>query len=339
LLLSAAPASAHPSWGIVADAEGRVWFSDLEGVWQLDPDGQLSLFRPPVEGVHVHELALAPDGAVTGDQLTYDPAAITWHVGIWRRGADGRETWLLAPTTAPPNGSGLAVDRAGNSYTSQWLSNDDRRTMLWRRTKGGRSELLFGNAKAAAGYRQIVLASVGGMAFATDGALFFGDGALVRRLAPDGRVGIFYRGGTGANIRGLAAGPGGLVYATDFANHRLLAIAADGKARIVHRSESGWAPSGVTMAAGRLLLLEAEEDPAHVSHRVRVVEIQDGKARVIAMPGAEGTRQAVAPPAGRASSRSGGWGVVVAASLVAAAALGLLIRHARRRAMAGGAPR
>lgn len=335
LLVGAVPAFAHPSWGIVADREGRVYFSDLETVWRLDKDGRLSVFRPRVEGVHVHELALAPDGGITGDALRYDPARITWHAGIWKRSPAGGETWLLAPTTAPPNGSGLAVDRVGNSYTTQWRGNDDRRTMLWRLTPGGRSELLDGDPKAAAGYRQVVVASVGGMAFAPDASLIFGDGARVRRLAPDGKVEDLYRGGAGANIRGLAVGVGGVVHAADMAGRALLAIRPGGKADIVYRSPQGWAPSGVTFAGGRLLLLEAEQDPAHRSNRVRVVEVVDSEGRVIAMPGAESADAAGAAGDGPGPSDRSGIALFAAFSLALAAALGLMLRSARRKRLAG----
>jgi hypothetical protein len=336
LLLVLAPtlASAHPAWGIVADSQGRVYFSDLETVWRLDPDGHLSVFRPGVEGVHVHELALAADGAVKGDQLSYNPANETYHAGIWRRGADGRESWLLDPSTAPPNGTGLAVDRAGNSYTTQWLSNDDRRTMLWRHRADGRSELLAGPLQAASRYRQIVVASVGGMAFAPDGALLFGDGVFIRRLAPGGAVGDLYRGAPGSNIRGVAPDADGTVYATDFANHRVLAIGGDGKARIIHRSEPGWAPSGLTATGGRLLVLEAEEDPAFISHRVRVIELRDGKARVIASPGAEAARLSASQPAAPPPAQRYGLAITIFLSLALAAGLGLALRAARRRRLA-----
>jgi hypothetical protein len=46
LLFSASVASAHPAWGIVADADGRVYFSDLEGVWRLAPSAPASPRRP-----------------------------------------------------------------------------------------------------------------------------------------------------------------------------------------------------------------------------------------------------------------------------------------------------
>src|SRR3712207_5467438 len=70
--LAAAPAAAHPPYGLVADAAGNAYFSDLQTVWRLSPEGRLSVFRA-VPDTHVHAIALAPDGAIEGDQNHYDP--------------------------------------------------------------------------------------------------------------------------------------------------------------------------------------------------------------------------------------------------------------------------
>jgi hypothetical protein len=334
LLFSALPASAHPPWGIVADGAGRIYFSDLEQVWRIDPDGRLSLFRPGVEGVHVHELAIAPNGDLIGAQNDYDPATQIYGSGLWRRDPEGRESWLLPMTPAPLKGSGPSFDREGNSYLSAWMSNDDRRTMLFRRSPSGDVRLLFGDPAAAAHFRQATTVDLGGLILAPDGAVTFVDGTLVRKVAADGPASILYRGGAKAMLRGLALAPDGTLFVADLGERRLIAIAPGGEASIVYSAEPRWAPTGVALAGGRLLVLEAEEDPAYRSHLVRVVEVTDGKRRVIASPGAE---PATAEPGG-----NGGAGTAVAApvsgmaALVAAAAalLGIAClarRKARRR--------
>ena len=65
-LLLASSAFAHPSRGIVAAADGRVYFSDLLRIWTVSPDGRLSVVRGP-NGGHTHELFLTPDGTLYGE--------------------------------------------------------------------------------------------------------------------------------------------------------------------------------------------------------------------------------------------------------------------------------
>src|SRR3712207_4184119 len=90
-LFLAAAALAHPPYGLVADDRGNLYFSDLETVWRLGPDGRLAVFRAAVPDTHVHELALTPDGAIAGDQNRYDPATQRFYWGIWRRTTAGEE--------------------------------------------------------------------------------------------------------------------------------------------------------------------------------------------------------------------------------------------------------
>src|SRR5258706_14893452 len=59
LLLAALTASAHPPVGIVADARGNIYYSDLAQVWRLSPDGSRTVVVPQV---HTHELVLDAAG-------------------------------------------------------------------------------------------------------------------------------------------------------------------------------------------------------------------------------------------------------------------------------------
>ncbi len=322
LLLSRVAAFAHPAWGIVADAQGRVYFSDLEQVWRLDPDGRLTLFRPS-RNAHVHELALAPNGDVIGTQNAYDSATETYSSGLWRRTPRGQETWPVPMSPYPPKGSGPWLDHSGNEYVSQWVSNDDHRVMLFRRSPAGRVDLLFGDPAAAARFRQEMAADIGGLVMASDGAILFADGSVVRRVAP-GEAGLYYDGGGGASLRGLALAPDGTLLAADLAGHRLVAVGPDGRAAILYRGTAGWGPTGVALAGGRVLVLEAEEDPTYRSNRVRVVEVRDGKARLAAAPGGPdipAVAMAAAAPGQRSASNR--LALFAALGTAMAAALGL----------------
>jgi streptogramin lyase len=323
--LFATPVAAHPPYGIVADAQGNVYFSDLERVWRLAPDGSVSLFRP-TNGAHVHEMALAANGDVIGDEGHYDPATETFSSAIWARSPAGHEHYVLPRTSSPPRGRGLQLDRHGNSYTAQWPSLEDRRTMLLRRARDGQVDLLFGDRAAAARFRQAVISSVGGMAFDATGALWFADGRFLRRADPSGAVTTRFEGDNATHLRGVSVGSDARIYAADIGRRRLLAFPAVGEPATVYRSAPGWAPSGVTASTGRIFVLEAEQDPLHLSNRVRVVEVRNGEAAVVATPDPRAARRDGAPSGsspGRDPSR-----LVVA---IAAAALSVVAAFAWRK--------
>jgi hypothetical protein len=335
-VLGSAAALAHPPYGLVVDAGGNAYFSDLEAVWRLAPDGRLTLFRPGEEGVHVHELVLAADGSVEGDVNGYDAATQTYSSAIWRRSPDGRERWVLAPTSAPPKGIGTWQDRAGNRYTAQWPSHEDRRTMLFRRSADGRVDLLDGPADKAAPFREVIVSSVGAMAFPAGGGPVFADGARLRRARPNGAVATLYQGPAGTDLRGVSLAADGRILVADAGRSLVLAVAPDGRAESLFHADKAWLPTAAAEAPGRLLVLEANADPYDYVRRMRLVELRGGKARVVAEPwkGPSG-RAAPAEAAPTAETRRhGGGGAVLAAvaAVTAAAAImtGLVLLRRRR---------
>jgi hypothetical protein len=332
----AGAALAHPPYGLVVDGEGNAYFSDLEAVWRVAPDGRMSLFRPGEDGVHVHELVLAADGAVEGDVNRYDPSTQIYRTAIWRRSPDGRETWALAPTPTPPKGLGLWQDRAGNRYLSQWPANGDRRTMLFRRSPEGRVTLLYGPREEAAKFREVIVSSVGAMTFPADGSVVFADTRALRRVAPDGAVTTLYQGPPDAVLRGLSAVSGGRILAADFGRRQVLAFSAQAQPVTLYTSPKGWLPTAAAMAGARLLVLEANANPYDYVNRVRLVEVKSGAGRVVAAPGdpsAVPRRGAAAAP-GRDGAAS--YGEMAAATIAAAAALGFALRWLRDRRKARG---
>ena len=325
LAFFASAAPAHPPYGLVADARGNVYFSDLEAVWRLAPDGRLHLFRPATAGHHVHELAPGADGSIEGEINSYDPATETFSTGLWRRSADGRETWLLAQTAAPPRGLGVYSDAGGNRYTAQWPSGEDRRTMLFRRSPAGRVDLLHGPRDAAARFRQVLVSSVGGMAALPDGGMVFADGRALRRVDAVGAVTTLYEGAIGAGFRGVVLAPDERVLAADYAGRTVVAVAPDGTAEILYREVEAWLPTAAVIAGGRLLVLEANADHGEYVDRVRVIEVADGRGRIVARPGR------AAAPAPTPETRRSASGLAVAAAAVAAIAVVAFIGWRRHR--------
>jgi hypothetical protein len=332
MLFRPGDAAAHPPYGMPVDRGGNVYFSDLEAVWKLAPDGRLSLFRPAVPARHVHELAITPDGAVEGDQNSYDPATERFYSGLWRRTMDGRETEPVPLTETAPAGFGVWQDRSGNRYASHWPSNQDQRTMLTRRRPDGRSELLFSVGKPTRRSHSSV-GSVGPMAFPADGSVLFADGPLLRRLASNGTVSLVYRGGRGSSLRSLALAGDGRVLAADMGARTVIAIGSDGRAETLFTERENWLPTGVATALGRLFVLEANGDHHDYVNRVRVVEVRNGASRVVAAPGAKAAAPTLRPAQSRAGEAGGtnGRATAAAAAVAAALAAGAAMLGMRRR--------
>jgi hypothetical protein len=66
---SISAAYAHPGIGIVVDSRGNVFYTDLQQVWRLAPDGKLEVAVP---GVHAHELCLDASDNLYGEHLWYE---------------------------------------------------------------------------------------------------------------------------------------------------------------------------------------------------------------------------------------------------------------------------
>ncbi|HLM58961.1 MAG TPA: hypothetical protein VK422_22850 [Pyrinomonadaceae bacterium] len=311
LLLLCASASAHPATGIVIDRGGRVYFSDLETVWRLDPDGRLSAFRPGKPGEHIHELTIDDEGNVYGAIITYDSATKTWPSALWRRTPEGRETYLFGLNDDPPLALTIWRLRDGSTYFFDQDNNLKARTVLLKRTPDGKVETIAGGAYGSADGRgpEARFQSVAGMAFGDDGSLYVTDGGALRRVFPDGTVRTVVKE-LGAKLPGDQpvgyGGPSGLAldargnaYVADSGNRRVLKVTPDGRVERIMRAEPPWSPNGVAAAPdGRLLVLETSFTPPnrHAGPRVRQLS-PGGKVTVVASVGEKEKAQALAPRA------------------------------------------
>ena len=267
-LLLPAAALAHPSRGIVAAADGRVYFSDLLRIWTISPDGRLSMVRGP-NGGHTHELFLASDGTLYGEDSHYDDGRYT--SALWRRDARGRMAFVFGPAANPPPGLGVVRDNRGCTYQSD--KTRAGAAVIYRRC-GVRSERLDGVVAP----RRDLLSNISGAAIGP-GGFYFRRGPNVHRVNPTGRTMLVANGLSTENF-GLAVGPDGSLYVAEFANGRVVRVDRHGRRSVAATSPAAWAPTGVAYAGRSLYLLEASRGG---STRMRVRRIRDGRSRVMAV--------------------------------------------------------
>lgn len=273
-------AAAHPPRGIVVDAQGKVYFSDLEQIWMIDRAGRLVLVRPGVSGRHVHELVIDDQGSVYGEEQSYDPSTEEWPSAIWKLSPNRRVTYIVPETRSPPVGTGIWRDSTRCTYSAQ--QDRGRGPLLFRRCPGKGAELLFGKATDAAAFRQVLLSNVGGTAAGPDGSFYFRHGGTVRRRTADGRVETIASNLAVENF-GIAVGSDKSLYVVEHSARRVIRIAAGGTRHIAAASRPPWAPTGVAYRSGSLYVLEVGQsgprDP--ISFRVRRV-LPNGRTLVLA---------------------------------------------------------
>ncbi len=294
--LTTGRAWAHPAWGIVVDRDNQVYFSDLETIWKIDAQGKLTVFRAGVSGRHTHELAMDESGNLYGDELTYEPGTGRYFSALWKMMPAGNFAYILAPTHEPPKGMSIWRDREGNMYSASWKSNAEHETLILKRTPDGKVSTMFGSPETADKFRQVVLYSIGGMAFGGDGSLYVADGANIRKVMMNGAVKTLARNLVPDNSSESSAGKSAAtrllgitvdgqdnLFVADNDNRRVLKIAPDGKATTLMRAEQPWSPAGMAFRNGNLYILEFGFTPPNKTHGARVRKLSpDGKITVLA---------------------------------------------------------
>ncbi len=269
----AAPVFAHPPVAIVMDRLGNVFYSDLERVWTIAPDGKKSVAVP---GVHTHELGLDAAGNVYGEHVWYEGDA-TKQYGhrVWRRTPQGRVTDVIPARRGYPSGYGFARDASGATY---WT---DRGTpaRFFKQSPTGR-------VSTVAVCRDCP--EVRWMTAARDGTLYFVDAGEIKELSAAGRFrtltsGLARRRWTQPQVNaqhrvmGLWTDGGGNVYAAVFGSREVVKVSRDGRAQVVVTSRLPWSPTGGLVAPnGDLWIVECS-----YTNAIRVRRIaRDGKVTV-----------------------------------------------------------
>lgn len=249
-LSAAAAALAHPPVSVVIDAQGNAYYSDLEQVWKVAPNGAKSVTVPHV---HTHELYLDAQGNLFGEHLWYEGERTDkWGHYVWRRSPDGRVGKVIPNREGFLSNYSFVRDAAGNMY----FASNDRKQVRKRAPNGTVSEVARG------------LTNIRWMIASADGTLHVIDGTDLVRIAPNGAVKrvarnlgdpSFFRVHVSKQhaVMGLWTDRAGNVYAAVYGEGKVKRIAPDGKVTVFAQSSGPWSSIGGAFASnGDLLLLE-----------------------------------------------------------------------------------
>lgn len=265
LLLLPLPALGHPGVGIVVDSKGNVFFTDLEQVWRIAPDGTRKVAVPHV---HTHELALDSEDNLYGEHLWYNGERLnTWGHYVWKRSPDGRVTKVIPDSPGFLRDYSFVRDGTGNMY---WIDAGKRE--IRKRTPAGSIRSV-----APAKFRDPRW-----MISAPDGTLFLIDAVDLVTIRPDGAVRFLARNLSSRSLlrpdvsehhllMGLWLDRAGNVYVADQAHGKVKRVTPSGSVSEFFDTGAIWSPTGGTFDAnGDLWLLEW----SLLANRARVVKIR-----------------------------------------------------------------
>lgn len=255
---------AHPPVSVVIDSRGNVYYSDLEQVLRIAPDGTKTVAVP---NVHTHELYVDARDNLFGEHLWYEgDATKKWGHYVWRRDAGGRVAKVIPNREGFPRDYSFVRDRAGNMYFADPVGKT-----IVKRTPAGKNEVL-----ARGGFRDVRWMSV-----LPDGTLDFTDAGDVVRITPDRRLTRIAHGLAKSTvlrphvpdrhaIQGIWHDRNGAIHLADSAHGQVKRVTAAGKVSVVAESIPPWSPCGGAFAPnGDLLVLEYS-----VTNQVRVRRVR-----------------------------------------------------------------
>ena len=253
LFLSSLFLHAHPGIGIVMDAQGNIYYTDLEQVWKLSPDGKQSVAVP---NVHTHELYLDMEGNLYGEHLWYEGEVINkWGHYVWCLKHDGTVTKVIPATEGFLTNYSFVRDREGSMY---WVDRGD--TCYFRKidTTGKVSTIANG-----------IFTDVRWMYCSPKDRIYFIDLKDLITIEPDGRFTVLAKNlqekslafglfaGDRHNVTGIWSDKLDNLYVAVFGGQKIKRIKPDGTVTVVATSQNPWSPTGgVFDEQGNLWVLE-----------------------------------------------------------------------------------
>ncbi len=250
---------AHPASGIVADAEGQVFFVHTgRGACKIESDGKLTYIHTDTGG---HWMALDPERKFASAAPNRLFEKVT-HSGV-------KPLLLYASGGAP-----LVLNRDGNLYYGSGFPEGEDTApggyTLTRMSPDGTRALFAPELKTILATLE---EAVTGLAADRDGTLFVACPNAILKVKMDGTVSTLVhpvvvkdcdfvstesrsRFFHAPYLRGLDVAENGTVYAAVTGCRCLVKVTPQGKIETVLKAEQPWAPTGVAVRGNEILVLE-----------------------------------------------------------------------------------
>jgi streptogramin lyase len=289
---------AHPASGIVADKQGRVFFTYGPSIVMIDAAGKASVLVHDAKHekfYQLHHVFLDRDGNLLSAGDTGS--------GIWKVTPGGKLSRFFPPPTRIAVCASVwaeihlpLMERETFMPSIQSKTGSRRFSRSRRRARSAFSQAGIGVMRTGAANKQnSAISTAGSMALAPDGTLFVTDDRrFVRRITKDGNVmtlaGKATRGfadGSGADAQfdvpcGLALDSQGNLFVADYGNNRIRKITPDGKV-------TTFAGSGVETSQDGPAAQASFTRPTGIAvgprEEIYVLEFESGRVRRISPQG------------------------------------------------------
>jgi hypothetical protein len=250
---------AHPASGIVADAEGQVFFVHTgRGACKIEPDGKLTYIHTDTGG---HWMALDPERKFASAAPNRLFQKVT---------PSGVKPMLLYASGGAP----LVVNRDGNLYYGSGFPEGEDTApggyTLTRMSPDGTRALFAPELKTILATLE---EAVTGLAADRDGTLFVACPNAILKVKMDGTVSTLVqpvvvkdcdfvsteshsRFFHAPYLRGLDVAENGTVYAAVTGCRCLVKVTPQGRVETVLKAEQPWAPTGVAVRGNEVFVLE-----------------------------------------------------------------------------------
>ena len=245
---------AHPGIGIVSDSQGNIFYTDLNHVWKITPEGDNSIYVPKV---HTHELFINKEDELMGENAWYEGEVIDkWGFSVWKKRV-GKDLEFMIDTTV-----GFLFEHPFS------FVRDGEGSMYWR--EKNEDEYLF---KTQTKEKEIKLLATGKFEnirwmYWLNGHLHFVDMDDLYRLI-DGKFELLANDLRSSalpfstfvrdmhSIMGAWDDKEGNIYVSVFSGKMVKKITPDGEVTEFFKSKGNWSPSGGLFdREGNLWLLE-----------------------------------------------------------------------------------
>ena len=274
VLLFAVVAEPHPSWGLVMDRNGNLYFADIShnggSVWKLTAAGELKLL---LRNFHAHNVS-----------LDNDQNLITAH-------GEGNHTMVRIH----PNGKIDTLYHTNNYLeffggNCTWSQNGNIIYGL-REHKYLRAIDKNGNQKNIGDYQftwnQTVYAASDGTIYATE--IGVGNGCIIK-IDPSGNSEVIARNLISSLNRpkdihndillGIKKDNNGFVYVAETAGKRIIKILSNGQTETFYKSEENWLPTAIEFNSGNSYIPEYKSKNGNDGPRIIKLD-KSGKKKII----------------------------------------------------------